>query len=121
MQYGCIGAIFLITGLTLSTPALWRQARNYRLHIITQGTSFLIYPSVTFALLNIIKAAKDPQIDMYILVGLQYVGCACTSIASNISMTIAGGGNGEAATVEVVLGESRNETRKCWIFLMSSR
>lgn len=105
VQYGAIGSIFLITGLTLSTPALWNQARNYRLHLITQITSLLIYPTFTFALLNIIKAARNPQIDMYILIGIQFVGCACTSIASNISMTIAGGGNGEAATVEVVLGK----------------
>jgi sodium/bile acid cotransporter 7 len=104
VQYGAIGSIFLITGLTLSTPALWNQARNYRLHLITQFTSLIIYPTFTFALLNVIKAAHNAQIDMYILIGIQFVGCACTSIASNISMTIAGGGNGEAATVEVVLG-----------------
>lgn len=105
VQYGAIGIIFLITGLTLSTPALWNQARNYRLHLVTQITSLLIYPAVTFAILNIIKAANNSKIDMYILIGIQFVGCACTSIASNISMTIASGGNGEAATVEVVLGE----------------
>ncbi|KAI9639125.1 SBF-like CPA transporter family-domain-containing protein [Dioszegia hungarica] len=104
VQYGVICSIFLITGLTLSIPALWNQARNYRLHLITQFISLIVYPAVTFALLNIIQAAGNAEIDIYILIGVQFVGCACTSIASNISVTIASGGNGEAATVEVVLG-----------------
>lgn len=105
VQYGAICSIFLITGLTLSIPALWNQARNYRLHLITQFISLIVYPAVTFALLNIIQAAGNAEIDIYILIGVQFVGCACTSIASNISVTIASGGDGEAATVEVALGE----------------
>jgi len=39
----------------------------------------------------------------YVLVGLVYMGCACTTIASNVSMSVAGGGSGEGAAVEVCI------------------
>lgn len=120
IQYGAIALIFLITGLTLSTRSLRAEALNWRLHLYTQGISLVLFPTCVFVIGCIVRAALTRANGRgagekgasgvgeweYVLVGLVYMGCACTTIASNVSMSVAGGGSGEAAAVEVCTGES---------------
>ena len=96
--------IFLITGLTISTEVLYRQFKSYRLHLATQVISLLVFPTLVFIILSIIRASDDPAINPYILVGLMFMGVLPTTVASNITMTRGADGNVEATTVEVVIG-----------------
>lgn len=105
VNYGAIALIFLITGLTLSTQALYRQFRNWYSHLFTQVFSLLFFPAVMFAIVNIIKSADDPKIDPYILVGLMVMAILPTTVAANVTMTREAEGNEEAATAECCIGQ----------------
>lgn len=105
ISYGAIAIIFLITGLTLSTSALYHQFRNWYSHLFTQTFSLLFFPAVMFALVNIIRAANDPHIDPYILVGLMMMAILPTTVAANVTMTREAEGNEEAAIAECCIGQ----------------
>ncbi|WRT65755.1 uncharacterized protein IL334_002703 [Kwoniella shivajii] len=110
IKYGAISIIFLITGLTLSTSALYRQFRNLKLHLFTQLFSFLFFPAIVFAIVSIVNAAQGDdsegsgKIDKFVLAGMIVMGVMPTTVASNISMTRMAGGNVESATIEVCIG-----------------
>ncbi|WVR03774.1 hypothetical protein IAU60_000769 [Kwoniella sp. DSM 27419] len=112
IKYGAIALIFLITGLTLSTRSLYHQLRNWRLHLFTQLFSFLFFPAIVFAIVNIIHAAQSDRageeggsgIDKYVLAGMVVMSVMPTTVASNISMTRSAGGSTEAATMQVCIG-----------------
>ncbi|TLD29305.1 hypothetical protein PspLS_03943 [Pyricularia sp. CBS 133598] len=47
--YGAVGFIFLVSGLQLPYEKLRTHSTNWRLHVVTQGISFLIIPLITLA------------------------------------------------------------------------
>lgn len=104
ITYGVIAAIFLITGLTLSTPALFHQLANWRLHLFTQIFSFLFFSAIVFAIVNCVRASGNEAIDKYVLAGMVVMSVMPTTVASNITMTRSAGGSTEAATMEVCVG-----------------
>ncbi|KAG8976951.1 hypothetical protein FRB90_008990, partial [Tulasnella sp. 427] len=106
VKYGCIGLIFLITGLSLSTEALIKQAKNYRLHIVTQLISFVGFSAVVYGIVAIIRASHTGKIDPVALAGIILMSILPTTVASNIAMTRNAGGNVEAATIEVCIGNT---------------
>lgn len=44
--YGSVAIIFLISGLQLSPEKLRKNLSNWRLHILTQGISFILIPLI---------------------------------------------------------------------------
>ncbi|KAG8889165.1 hypothetical protein FRB98_005640 [Tulasnella sp. 332] len=106
VEWGGIGLIFLITGLSISTEALIKQAKNYRLHLVTQIISFFVFSAVVYAIVAIIRASGTHRIDSTVLAGLILMSILPTTVASNIAMTRNAGGNVEAATIEVCIGNT---------------
>ncbi|TLS24450.1 hypothetical protein PpBr36_08772 [Pyricularia pennisetigena] len=105
--FGAVGFIFLVSGLQLPYEKLRTHSTNWRLHIITQGISFLIIPLITLAIIHIMIAAGNLQtnaIDISVLVGMIVLSCIPTTIASNVVFTRNAGGEDAAAIVEVVIG-----------------
>lgn len=130
--YGSVAIIFLVSGLQLSPEKLRMNLFNWRLHILTQGISFILIPliwlgmpsaSITTAWLFfpgrtpssltdrvtalmwiIIAANGTKHIEPAILVGMLVLSCLPTTIASNVVMTRNAGGDDAAAIVEVVIG-----------------
>lgn len=102
--YGVIAIIFLISGLSIPRQKLFKQFLNWRLHILVQVISFLFIPALVLAVVHIILAA-DPagHIDRAVLAGYILTACIPTTIASNVVMTRAAGGDDAAALVEVLL------------------
>lgn len=100
-----LAIIFLITGLTLSTPALISNLSNFYLHFLTQIISLIVFPTVVFVIITIIRSVKNTPIDRFILIGYMVAGVMPTTVASNIAMTRTAKGNVEAATAEVCVGE----------------
>ena len=72
---------------------------------MTQVFSLLFFPAVVFAIVNIIRAADDPAVDPYILVGLMMMSILPTTVAANVTMTQEAEGNEEAATAECCIGQ----------------
>ncbi|OCF31664.1 sodium/bile acid cotransporter 7-B/bile acid cotransporter 7-B [Kwoniella heveanensis BCC8398] len=111
IKYGAIALIFLITGLTLSTSSLYRQFRNWRLHLFTQVFCFLFFPAIVFIIINIVNSAQGSTsdrgtIDKYVLAGMVVMSVMPTTVASNISMTRSAGGSVEATTMQVCIGNT---------------
>ncbi|ODN76485.1 hypothetical protein L202_05151 [Cryptococcus amylolentus CBS 6039] len=104
IHYGAISLIFLITGLTLSTSALFHQLANWRLHLFTQIFCFLFFSAIVFAIVNCVRASGNESIDKYVLAGMVIMSVMPTTVASNITMTRSAGGSTEAATMEVCVG-----------------
>ncbi|WVQ74726.1 hypothetical protein IAR50_004330 [Cryptococcus sp. DSM 104548] len=104
IHYGAISLIFLITGLTLSTTALFHHLANWRLHLFTQLFCFFFFSAIVFAIVNCVRASGNESIDKYVLAGMVIMSVMPTTVASNISMTRSAGGSTEAATMEVCVG-----------------
>jgi solute carrier family 10 (sodium/bile acid cotransporter), member 7 len=102
--YGAVAIIFLISGLSIQRQKLIQHALNWRLHILVQVTSFLVFPALITAMVHAIIAV-DPNgtIDRAVLAGFILTACIPTTIASNVVMTRAAGGDEAAALVEVVV------------------
>jgi sodium/bile acid cotransporter 7 len=102
--YGVIAIIFLISGLSIPRQKLFSQFLNWRLHLIVQVISFLFIPALVLAVVHIILAPDaGGKIDRAVLAGYIFTACIPTTIASNVVMTRAAGGDDAAALVEVLL------------------
>ncbi|KAH7023636.1 putative sodium bile acid cotransporter [Ilyonectria destructans] len=105
--YGAVAFIFFVSGLQLSPEKLKKNVTNWRLHIIVQGISFAIIPAIILAIIHICLAAdclKSQTPSPPILIGLLTTACLPTTIASNVVMTRASGGDDAAAIISVVIG-----------------
>lgn len=102
--YGAVAVIFLISGLSIPRNKLITHFRNWRLHLLVQGFSYLFIPAVMVALVQLIHATdKEGRIDKAILAGYTILACLPTTISSNVVMTRAAGGDEAAALVEVLV------------------
>ncbi|PGH15451.1 hypothetical protein AJ79_02428 [Helicocarpus griseus UAMH5409] len=100
--YGAVAAIFFLSGLSIPKDKLLKHTMNFRLHLHVQGVSFLIIPAIMCGLINLIDATDyGEKIDKAVLAGYIVVACLPTTIASNVVMTRAAGGDDAAALVEV--------------------
>ncbi|KAF5244375.1 hypothetical protein FAUST_2386 [Fusarium austroamericanum] len=105
--YGAVAFIFLVSGLQLSPEKLRKNVTNWRLHVLVHGISFAVIPTIVLAIVHISIAAgalesKTPSPP--ILIGLLTTACLPTTIASNVVMTRASGGDEAAAIISVVIG-----------------
>ncbi|KAE8395769.1 putative sodium bile acid cotransporter [Aspergillus alliaceus] len=102
--YGAMALIFLISGLSIPRQKLLLHFLNWRLHLLVQVISFLFIPAVVLAVVHAILAG-DPHghIDRAVLAGYILTACIPTTIASNVVMTRAAGGDDAAALVEVLI------------------
>lgn len=76
------------------------------MHAATQISSFLLFPTITFAIASFIRLA-DPgftRFNPYAIVGMVVMGVIPTTVSSNVVMTGQAGGDQSAATIEVMLG-----------------
>ncbi|KAJ4145320.1 hypothetical protein LMH87_004175 [Akanthomyces muscarius] len=105
--YGAVAFIFLVSGLQLSPAKLKQSLTSWRLHVLVQGISFLVFPTVVLAIFHICIAAgalRTGTPSIPVLVGLLATACLPTTIASNVVMTRSAGGDEAAAVISVVLG-----------------
>lgn len=144
--YGAVAFIFLVSGLQLAPAKLRENATNWRLHIVVQGISFVVFPAAVLgrslllpfhplprclpavlrlehhhhhhhhvlshaytetAIVHISLAAgalRSHTPALPVLLGMLALACLPTTIASNVLMTRAAGGDDAAAVISVVVG-----------------
>ncbi|ODV84664.1 hypothetical protein CANARDRAFT_8246 [[Candida] arabinofermentans NRRL YB-2248] len=102
--YGAVAVIFLGSGLSMKTDQLLKNMGHWRAHIIVAILQFLVTPSIIFGLATAIRAANNPAIADWLLVGLIVTGCCPTTVSSNVVMTRQADGNVLLTLCEVFVG-----------------
>ncbi|BGP16797.1 hypothetical protein JCM10213_002191 [Rhodosporidiobolus nylandii] len=104
IKYLVVAIIFLISGLSIPLRNLWLRAGAWKLHLVCQITSFLVFPTIVFAIISCVRAA-DPQYERFnqwALIGMQVMAVLPTTVSSNVTLTGLAGGDQAATTIEVM-------------------
>ncbi|ODQ66301.1 hypothetical protein NADFUDRAFT_50220 [Nadsonia fulvescens var. elongata DSM 6958] len=104
ISYGAVALIFLISGFSMPTKTLIKQAGNFRAHIVTQALSFLVTPAIMFGFAQAMRVGLGNKIDPYVTVGFIFAGCTPTTVSSNVVMTKKANGNDSLSLIEVTIG-----------------
>ena len=96
---GGVALIFFLHGLMLSFTALRAGALNWRLHLLVQSCTFLLFPLLGLAL----NAALSGQISFELALGLFFLCALPSTVSSSVAMTAAAHGNVAGAVFNATL------------------
>ena len=105
VTYLCVAIIFLVTGCTLPTKLLLQNYKRWKIHLFVQAQSFLLTSAIAFAVVSLC-AVNTGFMDEALLVGIIFMGCVPTTIASNVVMTAQAHGDQALTVVESTLGNA---------------
>ena len=94
-----VALIFFLHGLVLSFAALRAGALNWRLHLLVQGCTFLLFPLIGLAL----NAALGGHIASELSLGLFFLCALPSTVSSSIAMTATARGNIAGAVFNATL------------------
>src|ERR1044071_7793264 len=94
-----VALIFFLHGLVLSFAALQAGALNWRLHVLVQSCTFLLFPVLGLAL----NAALDGHVAPELKLGLFYLCALPSTVSSSVAMTAAARGNIAGAVFNATL------------------
>ncbi|ESQ82844.1 hypothetical protein AEAC466_15145 [Asticcacaulis sp. AC466] len=84
-----IALVFFLNGALLSFAALRDGIMRWRLHLIIQGTTFVLFPLIGLAFLAVVGRWITPDLR----IGLFYLCALPSTISSSVAMTAAARGN----------------------------
>lgn len=87
-QYG-ISVVFLLYGLGLSAERLRAGLLNWRLHLLTQAGTFLLFPLLVWGLMSLGGSLLSPALKL----GFFYLAASSSTISSSVAMTSLARGN----------------------------
>jgi sodium/bile acid cotransporter 7 len=91
--------LFLITGLSLSTEAVWKGLRDIRLHLYLQLFIFVLTPAYFLGSMALLRGVLPDFLD----VGILALACLPTTVSSCVVFTQAAGGNAAGAVFSSTL------------------
>lgn len=94
-----VALIFFLHGLALSFAALRSGALNWKLHVLVQACTFLLFPLIGLAL----NATADGHISADLKLGMFYLCALPSTVSSSIAMTAAARGNVAGAVFNATL------------------
>ncbi|MES2697870.1 MAG: bile acid:sodium symporter family protein [Verrucomicrobiota bacterium] len=94
-----VALIFFLHGLTLSFVALRAGALNWRLHVLIQSCTFLLFPLIGLALQAVLAGHVAPELIM----GIFFLCALPSTVSSSVAMTAAAGGNVAGAVFNATL------------------
>ena len=93
-------AIFLFQGLSLPSAALRSGARNWRLHLLIQGVTFLVFPAMVLVFDALAgRLLRNADLRM----GFLLLGVLPSTVSSSVVFTQQAGGNSGAAIFNAAL------------------
>ncbi len=92
-------AVFFLHGANLSNAALKAGVTNWRLHVFIQAATFVLFPTVGFA----IYFLATPALSHDVRLGLFFLCALSSTISSSVAMTALGKGNVPAAVFNASL------------------
>jgi sodium/bile acid cotransporter 7 len=94
-----VALIFFLHGLTLSVQALRRGTLLWRLHLVVQLATFLLFPLLGVCLLSVGGDLFSPPL----AIGLFYLCALPSTVSSSVAMTAVARGNVPAAVFNATL------------------
>ncbi len=94
-----VSLIFFLHGLTLSFAALAAGTRKWRLHLLVQGSTFVLFPLLGLVLLLALGARVSPELRT----GLFFLCALPSTVSSSVALTAAARGNVAAAVFNATL------------------
>jgi sodium/bile acid cotransporter 7 len=94
-----VALIFFLHGVALSFDAMRAGVLNWRLHLVVQGFTFLVFPLLGFAL----NAALDGHVVPDLKLGMFYLCALPSTVSSSVAMTAAARGNVAGAVFNATL------------------
>jgi sodium/bile acid cotransporter 7 len=94
-----VALIFFLHGLMLSFAALRAGALNWRLHLLVQSCTFLLFPLIGLAL----NAAINERIAFELALGLFFLCALPSTVSSSVAMTATAHGNVAGAVFNATL------------------
>ncbi|MFT3976218.1 MAG: bile acid:sodium symporter family protein [Sphingomonas bacterium] len=94
-----IGFVFFLHGANLSPQALKAGAANWRIHVAVQGTTFILFPLIGFAIFFGLR----PVLAYEVRLGIFFLCALSSTISSSVAMTSMARGNVPAAVFDASL------------------
>jgi sodium/bile acid cotransporter 7 len=94
-----IGLIFFLHGAAMSFQSLKAGTLRWPLHLVVQGTTFLLFPLIGLALMALLRGRVDPDLNL----GFFYLCALPSTVSSSVAMTAAARGNVAAAIFNATL------------------
>ena len=85
--------VFFLHGVNLSSEQIGHGLKNWRLHIMVQGFTFVVFPLVWL----LCKVTLGSQIPALLMLGFFYLCALPSTISSSVALTGSAGGNVPAA------------------------
>lgn len=96
---GGVALIFFLHGLVLSFAALRAGVLNWRLHLLVQGCTFLLFPLLGLGLVAAFRGRLAPEL----VLGLFYLCALPSTVSSSVAMTSTALGNVAGAVFNATL------------------
>ena len=103
VTYLCVAVVFFTTGCTLSTRVLVQNYVRWKIHLFVQVQCFFVTSAIMYGVVSLC-ATNQKFLSPGLLVGMIFLGCMPTTIASNVLMTRQAHGNDALTVVESTLG-----------------
>jgi sodium/bile acid cotransporter 7 len=87
-NYG-VAVVFLLYGLTLAPDRLKAGLMNWRLHLLVQSATFLLFPALVWSLDHLAGDTISPDLKL----GFFYLAASPSTISSSVAMTSIARGN----------------------------
>ncbi|MDY0342153.1 MAG: bile acid:sodium symporter family protein [Lentimicrobium sp.] len=94
-----ISAIFLLYGLSLSLNTLWKGMAHWKLHLVIQLTTFLIFPAIVLAVKPFIPAGHLMELWLSVF----FLAVLPSTVSSAVVMVSLAGGNVAGAVFNATL------------------
>jgi sodium/bile acid cotransporter 7 len=94
-----IALVFYLNGLALSLAAMKDGALRWKVHLLVQGCTFLLFPLLGIGILAVVGDWMSQPLKM----GFFYLCALPSTVSSSVALTIAAGGNIAAAVFNATL------------------
>jgi sodium/bile acid cotransporter 7 len=95
---GGVALIFFLHGMSLSFAAMRQGALNWRLHLVVQGSVFIVFPVLGLGLLPLTQRLPED-----LRIGIFYLCALPSTVSSSVALTAAAGGSVPAAVFNATL------------------
>ena len=94
-----VALIFFLHGVTLPGTELRAGAARWKLHLVVQAATFLLFPLLAWLTIRMLGANLSPELQL----GIFFLGALPSTVSSSVAMTGLAGGNVAGAVFNATL------------------